>query len=290
MNTRDGSGYPALRHRGPRARQRLGHSLIELLVVIGIIVILIAALLPALRRSMRQAASAVCMHNLSELNHALQMYRYDNRGWLPNVTPLPSTSPSEPDSAWFPKLMPRYFADPGVLLCPSDPFRRLARASLPPSPQPDFANACSYGMSDFILGSPRGYLANREPPHPLSTLLLADIGPDDNELLIGTQTTVLTLGEIRAAGHLSIDDGFRPGAMRAKGSWITARHNGAIHMLTVGGSVVPVRTERVMNTIVQPFYENCSAGGCTICRVLALPHYSFAHGSLYWWTGPVPRP
>ncbi|HEY3244166.1 MAG TPA: prepilin-type N-terminal cleavage/methylation domain-containing protein [Phycisphaerae bacterium] len=281
------SSFRGLGWRARYARRGRGFSLIELLAALLIILILIAVLLPALRRSMRQAAATVCLHNLSELNHALQMYRYDNRGWLPNVAARGTTSAGDPDTAWFSKLMPRYFAEPAALLCPSDPFRRLARAGLPPCARPDFANASSYGLSDFILGSPHGFLGNREPPRSLATLMLADVGPD--QMALGDGATTLHLAEIREGGHLSLDDGYRPGSVRPKASWLTGRHQGAIHVLTVGGGVTRVRTEQMMNSVVQAYYPQCAAGDCTICKVLKLPHYSFAPG-LYWWTGPVPTP
>jgi len=279
---------------GP-ARRRSAFSTLELLVVLGVVAILLTLLLPALHRSMRQAGSTVCLHNLSEINHALQMYRLDNRGWLPNVRPMATSAARDPDTAWFSRLMPRYFAEPGVLLCPADPFRRLARAGLPPTAAPDFANASSYGMSDFILGSPNGFLGNldrHQPQQPLATLLLADIGPDSQVLALGGPSSGAAppLAMIRDGGHLNLDDGYRPGAPTRKAPWITARHSGFVHMLTVGGSVVVVRTDRLMTAPVQSFYSNCAAAGCAVCRDLHLPHYSFAPSGVYWWTGPRPQP
>jgi prepilin-type N-terminal cleavage/methylation domain-containing protein/prepilin-type processing-associated H-X9-DG protein len=61
---------------------RRAFSLIELLVVIGIIAVLIGILAPALSAARRQAKKVQCMTQLRELGHALQIYQNENNGWL----------------------------------------------------------------------------------------------------------------------------------------------------------------------------------------------------------------
>jgi prepilin-type N-terminal cleavage/methylation domain-containing protein/prepilin-type processing-associated H-X9-DG protein len=58
-------------------------TLVELLVVIGIIAVLIAVLLPALTRAREQANAAACLSNLRQLGMAMQMYAQGNDGFLP---------------------------------------------------------------------------------------------------------------------------------------------------------------------------------------------------------------
>jgi prepilin-type N-terminal cleavage/methylation domain-containing protein/prepilin-type processing-associated H-X9-DG protein len=64
-------------------RRRRGFTLVELLVVIGIIAVLIALLLPALIRARAAAAAAVCASNLRQLAVASINYAQDNQGYCP---------------------------------------------------------------------------------------------------------------------------------------------------------------------------------------------------------------
>ena len=64
-------------------RQKKAFTLVELLVVIGIIALLIAILLPALSKAKKQAMRVVCMSNLRQLATAVAMYETENRGQIP---------------------------------------------------------------------------------------------------------------------------------------------------------------------------------------------------------------
>jgi prepilin-type N-terminal cleavage/methylation domain-containing protein len=60
-----------------------GYTLVELLVVIGIIAVLIAVLLPALSRAQAQANRVVCLSNIRQLGVGILMYCNDNKGYFP---------------------------------------------------------------------------------------------------------------------------------------------------------------------------------------------------------------
>src|SRR3954453_3533356 len=59
---------------------RKAFSLIELLVVIGIIGIMLAILMPALHRVRQQATILQCASNLRQIHQALNMYLNDYQG------------------------------------------------------------------------------------------------------------------------------------------------------------------------------------------------------------------
>lgn len=65
------------------ARRRRAFTLVELLVVIGIIALLISILLPALAKVRQQGERTKCLANLRQILTACVNYAAENRGWLP---------------------------------------------------------------------------------------------------------------------------------------------------------------------------------------------------------------
>lgn len=80
-------------------------TLVELLVVIGIIAILAALLMPALNKAREKAQQTQCINQLKQINLGIEMYRNDNRSRFPY---------------WTSRLYPDYIKNKKVFECPMD--------------------------------------------------------------------------------------------------------------------------------------------------------------------------
>jgi prepilin-type N-terminal cleavage/methylation domain-containing protein/prepilin-type processing-associated H-X9-DG protein len=130
--------------RGSRPSRRTGFTLVELLVVIGIIALLISILLPALGKAREQGNALKCLSNIRQLGIAFQMYANENKSYYPAGSRLGTVR--DEDWVWYqevktpgnPSATPPYpgrpvpdlqqsriapyvgIISPGLLTCPSD--------------------------------------------------------------------------------------------------------------------------------------------------------------------------
>jgi prepilin-type N-terminal cleavage/methylation domain-containing protein/prepilin-type processing-associated H-X9-DG protein len=90
-----------------RASKRKGFTLVELLVVIGIIAILISVLLPTLSAARKAGYKLKCLANLKQMGDAYKLYAVDNKGYWPPAwqqytrTIPPGTIGSTADKRWY---------------------------------------------------------------------------------------------------------------------------------------------------------------------------------------------
>ena len=110
-------------------RTRRGFTLVELLVVIGVIAVLLALLMPALAKARESARRTQCLSNVRQLTVGWLGYAHANKGQILSAETWNNgwASAGEGDQAIRDGMLYSHVPDPNVYRCPSDPIERYAR-------------------------------------------------------------------------------------------------------------------------------------------------------------------
>lgn len=173
------SGRPA---DPPGGRTRGGFTLVELLVVMGILALLVGILLPVMNTVRDKADEARCLANLRQIGMAIEGYRQNHNRLLPRVAPLPSGDPfGDPDGLCGAL---KHFIDPtsDTWVCPADHRHVQGTVSasyfyvagafmffLPPDPFPAARQVTDYFEKQAANSIP--IVWDSEDRHPIGTAL-----------------------------------------------------------------------------------------------------------------------
>lgn len=242
-------------------------TLVELLVVIGIIAVLISILLPSLGQARKLAQATVCKANMRQIGQAFTMYTNETKGIFPPAYWYWTVGSFQYELTWDDLLLQKFLGkrswtqidvDRGywpeqaeIMRCPADGEKRWSyygvhsyvRSYSMPAGVNDFSNArIFYSVGTYQIMDPTG---PRYPNyHPVKVTKIVN---PSNKLLLVEDTSRLNLGGSLQQATVSRADVQFLQAMTADGS-VTAYirkylHNGKFNYLMADGHVEAMTVE-----------------------------------------------
>ncbi len=156
-----------------RARHQHAFTLVELLVIIGIVALLIGMLMPALGMARQQSQSVACLSNLRQIGIGVLQYANAHRGLLPQNAHHGAAA------SWIESLQ-SFGVPPAVRRCPAD--------DREPAP------TTSYATNNFTV-APRPYTKLNRIRRPAATIYAAEVTHEGDHL---HATAYLTAADIEA--------------------------------------------------------------------------------------------
>lgn len=220
-----------------------GFSLIELLVVMGIIALLAGLLLPALSRAKESSRRVSCISQLRQLHLAITLFADENEG----LYPLRSAA-----QRW-PSHLENYFKHSRILFCPSDTTKDAGPALTHTVGAPNngsrsyvlngFNNPATASFAEedwpgFLTGNYQGRIKDTAIAYPSETILFGEKMTESAHYYVdlhrdsGNFLEVIEQARHGTSGH--------KGANRKNGRSNCAFADGSVRSLEYGKSLCPI--------------------------------------------------
>lgn len=256
---------------GDRNPHRSGFTLVELLVVIGIIAVLIGILLPSLNKARRLSESVACKSNLKQIGAAFNLYVIDFKGVLPPASWMYfDASGTSREVTWDDLLATRYLGKKNwtdadvirawwpeqlqIMRCPADNAQRASflttknfiRSYAMPASQDNFSNTRKFfGAGAFQIVDPAGPRYTN-----FKAVKIARIKRSAEKLLLVEYSSTLNVGGAAANSTVSRPDVQFLGSTNDSGTTTAFRrtylHENRFNYLMADGHVEAFRVEETV--------------------------------------------